>query len=180
MQNDNSAFAKLNSEFMQTVEEGIVSVDLKDIEIDESVSSNLQGIQLESEASSESNLKVGYLGEYYAFVCLRQMFADSSQSVDWINQEEETGEWQDIKMEDDKGETKYQEVKSTSTQDLHSFHISPNQMQKALEGDLAIVRVYNVNVDNLENNCINIKFLYDLNDSNNISIKLEVLNYNKG
>jgi len=90
-------------------------------------------------ADEGSLIRIGYWGERYIFHHLQSEF--SSCSIEWVNEEEESGKPYDFIVKNEHGSLLYCEVKTTTSSEKRYFELSLNE----LDFSRKVARVENQN-----------------------------------
>ncbi|RLN47902.1 hypothetical protein BBJ28_00013535 [Nothophytophthora sp. Chile5] len=106
-----------------------------------------QGITLTNTMTKEEREAIGRWGEEYVYQQLKQQYSssDTKLTVEWVNEQEESGLPYDLTLSSAGKVVEYVEVKSTRTMEKGVFEISMNELdQAAMHGSLyCIYRVFN-------------------------------------
>ncbi|KAG2848601.1 hypothetical protein PC118_g4237 [Phytophthora cactorum] len=109
--------------------------------------SGMQSLSLSNTMTKEEREAIGRWGEEYVFNQLKQQHAESesNMTVEWVNEQEESGLPYDLTLSSAGKVVEYIEVKSTRTMEKGVFEISMNELdQAAIHGSTySIYRVFN-------------------------------------
>ncbi|KAG7391584.1 hypothetical protein PHYBOEH_006646 [Phytophthora boehmeriae] len=107
----------------------------------------MSSLSLANTMTKEEREAIGRWGEEYVFNQLKQQHADdeTNLTVDWVNEQEESGLPYDLTLSSGGKVVEYIEVKSTRTMEKGVFEISMNELdQAAIHGSTySIYRVFN-------------------------------------
>ncbi|KAF4137712.1 hypothetical protein GN958_ATG13113 [Phytophthora infestans] len=107
----------------------------------------MQSLSLSNTMTKEEREAIGRWGEEYVFNQLTQQHAEreSNMTVEWVNQQQESGLPYDLTLSSAGKVVEYIEVKSTRTMEKGVFEISMNELdQAAIHGSTySIYRVFN-------------------------------------
>ncbi|KAG6611350.1 Phosphoserine aminotransferase [Phytophthora cinnamomi] len=113
----------------------------------QSPAAGMQSLSLPNTMTKEEREAIGRWGEEYVFNQLKQQHAESKsdQTVEWVNEMEESGLPYDLTVSSAGKVVEYIEVKSTRTMEKGVFEISMNELdQAAIHGSTySIYRVFN-------------------------------------
>jgi hypothetical protein len=107
----------------------------------------MQSLTMANTLTKEEREAIGRWGEEYVFNQLKQQHAESASNltVEWVNEQEESGLPYDLTLSSGGKVVEYIEVKSTRTMEKGVFEISMNELdQAAIHGSTySIYRVFN-------------------------------------